>query len=86
MVEYNGKEFNDPIVRCTDCLSLVHRIYISKKGGCHHCGNRRMKNVLTMKPEEMSKIIDGSINFELDKKDWWPMDPAFLGLFEEDVE
>jgi len=78
----DSKQFNDPILRCMDCNKLVHRLYISKHGGCNHCGNRRLKNVLAIKEDEMAGIGSGEIDFGIEQSEWHPIDADFLTLFE----
>lgn len=63
--------FPDPIIRCDSCQAIVHRRHISQMGCCHECGNRRFRNALTLKEEEMEQL----------KKDG--VDPEFLAIFEE---
>jgi hypothetical protein len=63
-------DFEDPIVRCTECQAIVHRDYLTKNGACQVCGNRRVRNVLTLSGEEMQNLKDKNI------------DPDFLVLFE----
>lgn len=62
--------FCEPIVRCDACQQINFLDKVKQKGGCHYCGNNRVKNVLTMTPDEMRKIKD-------------EVDPEFLALFEE---
>ena len=62
--------FNDPIVRCCDCQTMIFRTTLQKQGCCPKCGIRRVKNVLTLSSEEIDK---------LNKKG---VDPAFIALFE----
>jgi hypothetical protein len=63
--------FDDPIVRCTECQSIIYRDTLGKMGMCSKCGNRRVRNVLSLNPEEMQAAKDRKI------------DPQFLALFEE---
>ena len=79
-MDYEGKEFNDPVVRCDQCSKLTHRDFTSKHAGCCHCGNKRFKNVRGMSPEEHEGLAAGTL--EIGKKDY-TMDPDFLALFEE---
>lgn len=62
--------FPDPIVRCDSCQAIVHRRHIHKMGCCPECGNRRFRNVLTLKSKEMERLKKEGI------------DPEFLALFE----
>lgn len=64
------QDFPDPIVRCDSCQAIVYRKHLHKLGCCPECGNRRVRNVLTLKPKEMKRL----------KKDG--VDPEFLSLFE----
>lgn len=63
--------FADPVVRCDSCQAIVHRRHIHKMGCCPECGNRRFRNVLTLKGKEMKRLKKEGI------------DPEFLALFEE---
>ena len=60
--------FTDPVVRCTECQRLITRREIQEQGCCPDCSCRRVRNVLTLKPEEMDRV----------KREW----PEFAGLFE----
>jgi hypothetical protein len=62
--------FTDPVVRCTECQLMITREEIQQYGCCPECGNRRMRNVLTMKPEERERLQSMGCN-------------EFLALFEE---
>lgn len=63
-------DFQDPVVRCDSCQALVHRRHVHKMGCCPECGNRRFRNVLTLKEGEMAKLkVEG-------------IDPEFIALFE----
>jgi len=62
--------FMDPIVRCCDCAKIIMREAIKKFGSCPSCGNRRVRNVLSMTPEEFEKLKEKNI------------DPDYLALFE----
>ena len=63
--------FTDPVVRCDSCQSLVLREKMLKIGMCTECGNRRMRSVQIMKPEEWQQVKS------------WGVDPDFIALFEE---
>lgn len=55
---------HDMLLRCADeqCGRLV--LYSDvEKGGCPHCGNRRMKEIRTLTGWEMLKIRLGIIDF-----------------------
>ena len=65
------QDFPDPIVRCDSCQAIVHRRHIHQAGCCPECGNRRFRNVLTLKETEMKALRKTKI------------DPEFLALFEE---
>ena len=79
-MEYDGKEFNDPILRCDQCSKLTHREFISKHAGCCHCGNKRFKNVRGMSSDEHECLSNGTL--QIGKKDY-KIDADFLVLFEE---
>lgn len=64
------QDFPDPIVRCDSCQTIVHRKHIHQMGCCPECGNRRFRNVRTLKAEEMEALKKTKI------------DPEFLALFE----
>jgi len=68
-------EFADPVVRCCDCSSLIIRKALQTEGGCPKCGNKRVRNVLTLSKEEMGKLRG--------RED---IDPDFLALFEASDE
>jgi len=76
MAKY-GKEdgFNDPVVRCTECSKMFSREKLRDAGMCPACGNKRVRNCLTLSEDEMKQLKDNNI------------DPDFLALFEgkEDV-
>lgn len=63
--------FTDPVVRCDSCQVVVRAETIRKLGMCPDCGNRRVKNVLMMKPEEMARCKE------------WGVDPEWIALFHE---
>jgi hypothetical protein len=50
--------FTDPVVRCTECQRMIFREEIYKCGCCPDCGNRKVRNVLTMKQEEKNLLED----------------------------
>lgn len=79
-MDYEGKEFNDPVLRCDQCSKLTHRDFISKNAGCAHCGNKRFKNVRGLSPDEHAGLTDGSL--KIGKKSY-SIDVGFLDLFEE---
>ncbi len=62
--------FTDPVVRCTECQRMITREEIHEDGCCPECGNRRMRNVLNMSPEERDKLREMGCH-------------EFLSLFEE---
>jgi hypothetical protein len=68
--------FNDPVVRCCECQSLIHRGTISKQGCCPGCGSKRVKSAINFSEKEMETLKKSGI------------DPEFLKLFEpnEDAE
>ena len=76
MGKYDGKEFNDPIVRCDQCSKLTHRKFISVQAGCFHCGNKRFKNVRGLNDEEYRGLKEGILDIGLVKpytidKEWF---------------
>lgn len=62
--------FTDPVVRCTECQTMIFRDQIYEFGCCPKCGNRRVRNVLNMSPEERDEINNKGFG-------------DFLELFEE---
>jgi predicted nucleic acid-binding Zn-ribbon protein len=78
-IDYEGEQFNDPILRCEGCTKLVHRQWITYYGGCNHCGNRRFKNVRGMTDIEMEQIKSKTYDFGMEK---YEIDPDFLAQFE----
>ena len=62
--------FEDPVVRCCDCQTLIFREAIRKYHGCPKCGNKRVRNVLNMTETEMAKLKKKGV------------DPEFIALFE----
>lgn len=61
-------EFNDPVVRCTECQRMITRQEIQEHGGCPGCGCRRVRNVLVLNDDEMARV----------KAEW----PEFALVFE----
>lgn len=71
--KYDSKSqepFSDPVLRCDSCQHVFLREIIHELGCCPECGNRRVRNVLILKPEEMERLKKEGI------------DPEFLALFE----
>jgi hypothetical protein len=66
-----GKDapFSDPVVRCDSCSRLLKRSQLHALGMCD-CGNRRVRNVLSMTPDEWETIKT------------WELDPDWLALFQ----
>ena len=70
-MDYSNEEhFNDPIIRCCDCQTMMRREAIREFGMCANCGARRFRNVLSMTEKEMAALAAEGI------------DPEFLALFE----
>jgi len=69
-IDYSIDKFNDPIVRCSDCQTLIFRGELQQIGCCPKCGNRRVKNVLVCSEAEMADLMSKNV------------DPDFLALFE----
>lgn len=84
MGKYDGKEFNDPILRCEQCSKLTHRLFISHNAGCFHCGNKRFKNVRGMNDEEYYALKEGRLPIGL--KMPYIIDPEFFEQFEPTEE
>ena len=79
-MEYGGKEFNDPVLRCDSCSKLVHRKFITVYAGCNHCGNKRFRSINGLSSEEHRTLKDGTYKLNLDN---YKIDPDYLNLFEE---
>ena len=79
-MDYNGKEFNDPIVRCYSCSKLVHRAFIAVHAGCNHCGNKRFRNVTGMNDKEYNALKNATYDFGLKE---YKIDPDNLNEWEE---
>lgn len=77
-VNYQGKEFNDPIVRCHSCSNLVHRKFIGAYAGCNHCGNKRFRNVSGLNEDEYMALNNGTYDFGLKE---YKIDSEFLNQF-----
>jgi hypothetical protein len=63
--------FNDPVLRCDSCATLVFKEDLLKVGSCINCGSRKVRNVQIIKPEEMNTMKHRNV------------DPDFIALFEE---
>ena len=63
--------FDDPIVRCCDCNKIIYKAQLRQYGMCPACGNRRVRNVQVVSPEEMAELRFRKV------------DPEFLALFSE---
>lgn len=72
----------DPILRCDDCKKITAKLFISQKGCCFHCGNRRFKTISTMEKEDIDALKAGT--YPLGVKDY-EMDPDFFASFTEEV-
>ena len=46
--------FNDPVVRCTQCMDIIERMTLRKIGMCPRCGCRKVKEILTLTKEEIN--------------------------------
>lgn len=84
-VDYFGRNFNDPIVRCDACNRIVHRVYISHRAGCNSCGNKRFRSLTGLSQEEFTALENGTYDLGLKS---YTIDPDYLSLFEdcEEVE
>lgn len=66
--------FVEPVVRCDACQDLILMSVLKKVGSCPGCSNTRVRNVRTMKQEDMDRA-----------KAWaneGKIDPDWLKLFE----
>lgn len=61
--------FHDPVVRCDSCKQLLFVADLKKTGKCE-CGNRKVRNVLSLSFWEIVRAKTRKI------------DPEFLRLFE----
>jgi hypothetical protein len=68
---HKDRPFEDPVLRCDACQELMRAEVLRKQGMCV-CGNRRVKNVLTLRGQE-----------EMDQIAAWGIDPEWMALFEE---
>ena len=68
-MKYDGKEMDDPIVRCTECQRLIFMEEIRDVGMCPGCGCKRVRDVRVLNDQEIA---------ELKAKD---IDPDFLAIF-----
>ena len=84
MIDYNGKEFNDPIVRCEQCSKITHRKFISHNAACFHCGNKRFKNVRALDEKEFYGLKEGTL--EIGLKTPYTIDPDYFREFEAKEE
>lgn len=72
MGKYDGDEFNDPIVRCTECQKMLFREELAHTGGCT-CGCRKVRNVISVNESEMKLLQNKNI------------DPEFIAMFAEEA-
>ena len=59
-------DFAEPLVRCDSCSELIFTKQISELGMCE-CGNRRVRNVVTLKEEELKQAGEWVKEGKLDK-------------------
>ena len=62
--------FEDPVLRCDSCSSILLASDLREKGRCRECGNRKVRNLQVFNEEERQQMID------------WNIDPKFIELFE----
>lgn len=79
-IDYSETGLNDPVMRCKDCASIVHKDYLHKHGQCHKCGNLRYSTVGVIQEEEMKGLKNATLNLEIGE---YVIDPDFLAMFEE---
>jgi len=48
--------FSDPVVRCDSCVKLLKLETLKRVGACPHCGNKRVRDVLTFDSDERDKM------------------------------
>ena len=66
--------FTEPIVRCDSCAKIIRVEKLKKLGYCPECSNTRIRNVRSLKPEEMEQVKE------------WGIDPEWIALFEATKE
>jgi predicted nucleic acid-binding Zn-ribbon protein len=74
------EDFKDPLVRCDQCSKLTHRAFITKYGGCFHCGNKRFRNVTAFSEDEYNALKSGTMKIGIDQP--YNLDSGFLDEFE----
>jgi hypothetical protein len=62
--------FEDPVVRCDSCQTLLLVTKLRELGRCGKCGSHKVRNVFAFTPEERAEMIV------------WGVDEEFLKLFE----
>jgi hypothetical protein len=68
---YNQKGvFDEPVLRCDRCETLIRRQVMLALGQCPQCGNRRVRSLAGFNRWEYWKM-----------KYWWKIDPAFFAQF-----
>ena len=83
---HKDKPFMDPVLRCDSCSRIVLRSKVHELGMCT-CGNRRVRNVLTLEsdPEQSPSGFD-----EVARVKQWveekKVDPDWLEIFSEGGE
>ena len=84
MGKYDEKDFNDPVVRCDQCSKLTHRAFITKYGGCFHCGNKRFRNVTAFSEDEYNGLKGGNMKIGINKP--YKIDHEYLKEFKPSQE
>ena len=80
-LKYNSSDSAaDPLMKCDDCKKFVAKEYIIINGGCNHCGNRRVKTIMTMESKDIEALKAGTYPLGIGE---YVVDPAFFELFEE---
>jgi len=59
-------EFVEPLVRCDSCSELIFTKQLSSLGMCE-CGNKRVRNVVTLRSKELKKAREWVEQGKLDK-------------------
>lgn len=67
-----GKDapFEDPVVRCDSCQTMIFRKELTTLGRCPKCGRRKVRNCDVFSEAEFQRMRDKGV------------DPDFLALFE----
>ena len=65
--------FEDPLLRCCDCSTLIMRESLREAGCCPKCGCKRVRNVLALTQSEMDACVAAKVDKEF--LALWEVDP-----------